>query len=427
MLIKSSPTMPPSRCSCSWLCSSTSEVLPKYIGITGYAEKTYHQSCTKGTHKTPQVTLSLSEDLSSKPGGWDRRRQEAPPRFENGSKSSPRLESHRWQTGKTWAWCQNHVEPHQAPNGLDLHRLLTHWPINLRHAEKSDTRFYCPMSQVSQQVLLHISYCQSAYGFMPVSTVHSYRNSFGLCVLPTQNWCSDPDICHTSLNVSCRSVLTWTATVWAVPWRTNTFLLRFNLARPLWTGTPPQLNRPRSFVHRDGNHLFLKLIDQSFYRSIWSLCNNLPYQLQYPFSSSCGQPIDNWIWWPLFRYTRLSTPTMHPITTSRKLRPWLWLPSLNAGLYSSTLRTSVSRLTPLKDTTYSINRIAASLTSSLVTSYIGKRINIATPILPDILKLLMLMPPRLASSCVFKAFPVDTRSSRTTPWCVTSSSWVTSC
>ena len=73
-------------------------------------------------------------------------------------------------------------KPHQAPNGLDLHRLLTHWPINLRHAEKSDTRFYCPMSQVSQQVLLHISYFQSVCGFMPVSTVHSCRNSFGLCV-----------------------------------------------------------------------------------------------------------------------------------------------------------------------------------------------------------------------------------------------------
>lgn len=34
-------------------------------------------------------------------------------------------------------------------------------------------------------------------------------------------------------------------------------------------------------------------------------------------------------------------------------------------------------MTPLKDTTYSINRIAASLTSSIVTSHIGKRINIA--------------------------------------------------
>ena len=122
--------------------------------------------------------------------------------------------------------------------------------------------------------------------------------------------------------------------------------------------------------------------------------------LQYSCTSSCWQSFDTWI--------RLSFSDLQGHLLLGNLRHWSWIPSLNAGPFTSTPPISSWPLKLHKDTNYSINRTTASWTSSTGTST-----NIAMHILLETPRLPILTPPILVWSFALRVFHVDIRSSPT--------------
>ena len=112
----------------------------------------------------------------------------------------------------------------------------------------------------------------------------------------------------------------------------------------------------------------------------------------------------------IYKVTRSSTRTTPPDTILENLKHWSWIPSLNAGPFTSIPLISSLPSKLHKDTNSSINQTIVSWVSSTGTSPIGKPTNIVVLTQPEVLKLLTLTLPILVWAFVFRVFLVDIRS-----------------